>query len=62
MPLARFLPYDVLGAGLWAATFSVLGYVFWRSFDQLTQWVSRGVAGLGVLDRRSPSPSGSRSA
>ena len=49
MPLARFLPYDVLGAGLWAATFSILGYVFWRSFDQLTQWVSRGVAGLGVL-------------
>ena len=49
MPLARFLPYDVLGAGLWAVTFSVLGYVFWRSFDQLTQWVSRGAAGLGVL-------------
>jgi membrane protein DedA with SNARE-associated domain/membrane-associated phospholipid phosphatase len=49
MPVRRFLPYDILGAGLWATTFCVLGYVFWRSFDQLTNWVSRGVAGLGVL-------------
>ena len=36
MPLRRFLPYDVLGAGAWAATFATLGYVFWHSFDQLT--------------------------
>jgi undecaprenyl-diphosphatase len=49
MPLARFLPYDVLGAGAWAATFSVLGFVFWMSFNQLTQWVSRGLAALTVL-------------
>jgi undecaprenyl-diphosphatase len=43
MPLRRFLPYDVLGAGAWAITFCVLGYVFWRSFDRLTAWVSRGL-------------------
>jgi membrane protein DedA with SNARE-associated domain/membrane-associated phospholipid phosphatase len=49
MPLARFLPYDVLGAGAWAATFSLLGYVFWRSFDQLTHWVSRGLAAFAAL-------------
>ena len=49
LPLARFLPYDVLGAGAWAATFCLLGYVFWRSFDRLTQWVSRGLAALGAL-------------
>ena len=49
MPLARFLPYDVLGAGAWAATFCVLGYVFWRSFDRLTQWVSRGLAAFAAL-------------
>ena len=41
MPLRRFLPYDVLGAGAWATTFCVLGYVFWRSIDQLTTYVSR---------------------
>ena len=43
MPLRRFLPYDVLGAGAWAATFATLGYVFWRSFDKLTTYVSRGL-------------------
>jgi len=48
MPLRKFLPYDVLGAGLWATTFCVLGYVFWRSFDQLTTWVSRGLFGFGL--------------
>jgi membrane protein DedA with SNARE-associated domain/membrane-associated phospholipid phosphatase len=49
MPLRKFLPYDVLGAGLWATTFCVLGYVFWRSFDQLTAWVSRGLFAFGLL-------------
>jgi len=48
MPLRKFIPYDVLGAGLWATTFCVLGYVFWRSFDQLTAWVSRGLFAFGV--------------
>jgi membrane-associated protein len=27
-PLRRYMRYDVLAAGLWAATFSVLGYLF----------------------------------
>jgi membrane protein DedA with SNARE-associated domain/membrane-associated phospholipid phosphatase len=49
MPLRKFLPYDVLGAGLWATTFCLLGYVFWRSFDQLTAWVSRGLFAFGLL-------------
>jgi membrane protein DedA with SNARE-associated domain/membrane-associated phospholipid phosphatase len=49
MPLRKFLPYDVLGAGLWATTFCVLGYVFWRSFDQLTEWVSRGLFAFGLF-------------
>jgi membrane protein DedA with SNARE-associated domain/membrane-associated phospholipid phosphatase len=49
MPLRRFLPYDVLGAGLWATTFSVLGYVFWHSFDQLTTYVSRGLFAFGTF-------------
>jgi membrane protein DedA with SNARE-associated domain/membrane-associated phospholipid phosphatase len=49
MPLRKFLPYDILGAGLWATTFCVLGYVFWRSFDQLTSWVSRGLFAFGLV-------------
>ncbi len=49
MPLRVFLPYDVIGAGAWATTFCVLGYVFWRSFDQLTQYVSRGLFAFGTV-------------
>ena len=45
MPLRRFLPYDMLGAGLWAATFVVLGYVFWQ-FD-----ARHGRAGVRVGTR-----------
>jgi membrane protein DedA with SNARE-associated domain/membrane-associated phospholipid phosphatase len=49
MPLRRFLPYDVLGAGAWTATFATLGYVFWRSFDKLTTYVSRGLFAFGTV-------------
>jgi membrane protein DedA with SNARE-associated domain/membrane-associated phospholipid phosphatase len=49
MPLRKFLPYDVLGAGLWASAFCVLGFVFWRSFDQLTAWVSRGLFAFSLF-------------
>jgi undecaprenyl-diphosphatase len=48
-PLRRFLPYDILGAGAWSATFCVLGYVFWRSFDKLTTYVSRGLVAFGTV-------------
>jgi membrane protein DedA with SNARE-associated domain/membrane-associated phospholipid phosphatase len=49
MPLKRFLPYDVLAAGAWAITFCTLGFLFWRSIDQLTTYVSRGLLALGTL-------------
>ena len=49
MPFRTFLPYDVVGAGAWATTFSVLGYVFWQSFDQLTRYVSRGLFAFGTV-------------
>ena len=49
MPLRRFLPYDVLGAGAWAAALCVLGYVFWHSFNQLTAYVSRGLLAFGTV-------------
>jgi membrane protein DedA with SNARE-associated domain/membrane-associated phospholipid phosphatase len=49
MPLRQFLPYDVVGAGAWATTFCVLGYVFWQSFDRLTQYVSRGLFAFGTV-------------
>jgi membrane protein DedA with SNARE-associated domain len=49
MPLRRFLPYDVIGAGLWSATFILLGFLFWRSFSQVVDIAKRGAFGLTVV-------------
>src|SRR4051794_20980208 len=49
MPLRVFLPYDIVGAGAWATTFCVLGYVFWQSFDKVTQYVSRGLVAFATV-------------
>ncbi len=48
MPLRKFLPYDVLGAGLWATTFIVLGYLFWQSFGTVLKLAKQGALGLGI--------------
>ena len=37
MPFRRFLPFDILGAGLWATTFILLGYVFWHSLNRVAR-------------------------
>ena len=49
MPLRRFLPYDVIGAGLWGSTFVLLGYVFWQSFSQLVDYAKKGALALGAV-------------
>jgi membrane protein DedA with SNARE-associated domain/membrane-associated phospholipid phosphatase len=49
MPLRRFVPYDVIGAGLWSSTFILLGYVFWQSFSQLLEYAKKGALALGVV-------------
>ena len=48
LPYRRFIPYSIVGTGLWATTFCVLGYVFWRSFDQVAQLAGQAIFGLGV--------------
>ena len=45
----RFLAYDVVGTGLWAATFTVLGYVSWQNFDRAVEIASNATLVLGVL-------------
>lgn len=65
MPACRFIPVAILASGVWAATFSCLGYVFWESLDSLIELVQRGsvvlaaVAGIVLLvsrlRRRTPS-------
>jgi membrane protein DedA with SNARE-associated domain/membrane-associated phospholipid phosphatase len=49
MSLRRFAPYDVIGAGLWASTFVVLGYVFWQSFSTLVDYAKKGAFALGTV-------------
>ncbi len=44
MQYRAFVPYSVLGTGLWAATFSLLGYAFSQSLDKAGE-----IAGTGAL-------------
>lgn len=48
MPLRRFLPYDVLAAGAMGTAFCLLGFVFWRSLDQVIHLAERGALALGT--------------
>ncbi len=49
MPISKFLPFDVLGAGLWSATFVLLGFIFWRSIDTVTAYLGQGLFLLGAI-------------
>ena len=43
-----FIPYSIIGCGLWATTFCVLGYVFWESFDQVASVAGKATFGFGI--------------
>jgi membrane protein DedA with SNARE-associated domain/membrane-associated phospholipid phosphatase len=44
----RFLPYSVVGTGLWSTVFCVLGYIFWRSFDRVAHVAGQAIFGFGL--------------
>ena len=44
----RFIPYSIVGCGLWSTIFCTLGYIFWRSFDKVAHVVGQAVFGFGV--------------
>lgn len=48
MPYRRFLPYDVLSAGAWGATFCLLGFIFYRSFQQIADIAGKGALAFGI--------------
>jgi membrane protein DedA with SNARE-associated domain/membrane-associated phospholipid phosphatase len=48
MPFRRFIPYSIVGTGLWATTFCVLGYIFWRSFDRVAHIAGQAIFGFGL--------------
>ena len=49
MPLRTFLPYDILGAGLWGSLFCLLGYFFWQSLDKVEAYIGKGAAAFSGL-------------
>lgn len=49
IPYSRFLPYSVIGTGLWTTTFCLLGYFFWRSFDRVKEIAGQATLAFGIL-------------
>jgi undecaprenyl-diphosphatase len=49
MQYRGFVPYSVLGTGLWAAAFSLLGYAFSQSLDKAGQIAGTGALIFGTL-------------
>ena len=45
----RFIPYSVVGTGLWASLYCVLGYVFWQSFDRVAALAGQAILGFGIV-------------
>jgi membrane protein DedA with SNARE-associated domain/membrane-associated phospholipid phosphatase len=49
MPYRRFAPYSVIGTGLWSATFVLLGYFFWQSFEKVAGVAGRATLAFGII-------------
>jgi membrane protein DedA with SNARE-associated domain/membrane-associated phospholipid phosphatase len=49
MRYRAFLPYSVLGTGLWAATFSLLGFVLAENIDLAEEIAGRGIFVFGTV-------------
>ncbi len=49
MRYGRFLPYSVVGTGIWGPGLCILGYVFWRSFSQVTKIAGRATLIFGLV-------------
>jgi membrane-associated protein len=49
MRLRAFLPWSILGTAAWAATFTLVGYIFHRSFSAAADYVTHGALGLAVV-------------
>jgi membrane protein DedA with SNARE-associated domain len=49
MPYRRFIPYSVIGTGLWATGYLLLGYFFYRSLNTVTKVAGQATLVFGVL-------------
>ena len=49
MRVRAFLPWSLLGTAAWAATFTLVGYLFHRSFHAAADYVTHGALALAVV-------------
>jgi membrane-associated protein len=49
MRVRAFLPWSILGTGLWATAFTLVGYAFHESFSSAADLLTHGALGLAVL-------------
>jgi membrane protein DedA with SNARE-associated domain/membrane-associated phospholipid phosphatase len=49
MTYGRFLPYSVVGTGLWGTTFCLVGYIFYRSFNKVSKIAGQATLTLGIV-------------
>ena len=49
MSYRQFLPFSIVGTGLWATTFSLLGFFFYRSFEQVANYAGQVTLAFGTL-------------
>ena len=44
----RFVPFSIIGCGIWSGLFTVLGFLFYRSFDQVAGIAGKATFAFGV--------------
>ncbi len=49
MPYSNFAPYSIIGTGLWATTFILIGYFASQSLDKVAEIVGRGLIYFGFF-------------
>jgi membrane protein DedA with SNARE-associated domain/membrane-associated phospholipid phosphatase len=49
MGYRQFLPFSIVGTGLWATTFSLLGFFFYRSFEKVANVAGQVTLVFGTL-------------
>lgn len=49
MRMRAFVPWSLLGTAAWAATFTLVGYLFHRSFSAAADYVTHGALALAVV-------------
>ncbi|MBA3300675.1 MAG: bifunctional DedA family/phosphatase PAP2 family protein [Thermoleophilaceae bacterium] len=49
MTYRGFIPYSIVGTGLWASTFCMLGYIFYRSFEQVAGIAGKATVAFGFV-------------